>query len=426
MKILKEIFIGFLVMVVLISLLILLGDREESNLLNPPPFSTFPIVPLEEKADTWEGIHLGYCAYDPSYGDDQYQWLGEQADFLIFHEGHQDKLPLLKETNPKSILLCYKANSAIKLSFHKNIGDYFEINQHEDWFLHDRNGRRVTDVYDEFTRENVYLMDPGNPKWRAYASEEMLKVALAQEWDGIFLDVLHVDIGNWWAPGGLKEYSTDEEFNEAVLGFLEYLHQKFKANNKLLILNGAEVMKNEGLFRKWLGHSDGITDEGFVNIFRWGREKIWEDELQWEREISGLEYAGEKEKLFFAMSHNRGFSQQDLLYNLASYLMGKKNNKAFFYNGAAPLDVYSTYSIHNYLFDYSLFTNIYAAPIGYPLNERYKKEGIWQRDFSNGKVLVNPSYQGYVVNLGGTYRTLDETEVDKILLGPHEGTILLK
>jgi len=53
-----------------------------------------------------------------------------------------------------------------------------------------------------------------------------------------------------------------------------------------------------------------------------------------------------------------------------------------------------------------------------------KVDGVYQRRFSAGRVLVNPTTSTFTVVLGATYHTLDGTPVTTVTLGPEGAAIL--
>jgi len=101
-------------------------------------------------------------------------------------------------------------------------------------------------------------------------------------------------------------------------------------------------------------------------------------------------------------------------------LVGKKNDKAFFCNEGVDGNVYS-----NFVTDYTTFKDIYTAPIGSPTGTRYKQDNLWQRNYTDGKVLVNPTYNSYTASLDKKYKKLDGAVVTSVTLKGHEGIILL-
>jgi hypothetical protein len=75
--------------------------------------------------------------------------------------------------------------------------------------------------------------------------------------------------------------------------------------------------------------------------------------------------------------------------------------------------------------DFNLFKDLYDVSLGLPLGPRFKQDNVWQRNFSGGKVLVNPSTKIYTITLDKQYKKLDGTKVTNFNLGAHEGLILL-
>ena len=290
---------------------------------------------------------------------------------------------------------------------------------HPEWFLLDKNGNRITDYYDEYSRRNVYIMDFGNSEWQHYLAKNIVQTAKKREWDGIFLDGMYVDIADYWAPNGLLRYKNNREFNDAVRDFLATVYPSFQESNKLIVPNAYGCIKVKNLWEAWLNFSDGGLDEGFVSIYVWSPENIWRNEVEWMNQISYLEYTGNQDKLFYAYSTGRWLNKEDLLYNLASYLMGKNGGRDVFHNAAGGCNYEKIRE------DYDVFKDFYNAPIGIPLGRRYNSQGVWQRDYSNGRVLVNPSSRKYFVVLDKKYKTIENTTLTNITLDGHEGMILL-
>ncbi len=375
------------------------------------------------------GVNLVYAAYDSDYTDDEFRWLAEHAGLLILNENYGDKIDFIKKVNPSIKVLCYKYPGVNRDWEAHGCGNYQWIDEnHPEWFLLDRYGGRVIDPFNEkHANLRVYLMDWGNDGWKQYAADHMLKSMSDAGWDGVFLDEIHLRVEERWAPNGVKGYEDDGKFKEAISDFLGYVYGKFQKEERLLILNSCECIEEEGCWASRLKVSDGLLDEGFVNVYGWGSD-IWRSKEEWEMQVSDMELTAREDKLYLAIAHNRGMNEKDMLYNLASFLMGINNDKAFFYN-AGPM-MFSAGCcgrfIDGYREDYSVFKDIYNVTLGRPLSGRYERCGVWQRDYSNGKVVVNPDSRPHPISLGGTYIDHNGLEVDSITLEPHEGLILLK
>ena len=66
-----------------------------------------------------------------------------------------------------------------------------------------------------------------------------------------------------------------------------------------------------------------------------------------------------------------------------------------------------------------------APNLGSPIDGYYKSQSVYQRDFANGKVLLNPSDASRTVDLGGNYQLLDGTIVSSVNLDSWSGETLL-
>jgi len=370
-------------------------------------------------AGVTKAVHLGYCAYD-DITDEAVQWYAQHADLVITHEWQNDRLKALRSLNQGITILLYKISLNKTNDAHGAHG-YEGVNQnHPEWFLLDKNGSRMTGQDSEYSRLNVYWLDWGNQGWRDYWCNSVFNDATSQGWGGVFMDCAFVDIKNYWAPNGILTYATNSAFNNSMENFISGCYTQFQAAGKLLVPNSVDCVYYDGYWESRLAHCHGGLEEGFVNICQWRPELIWVIEERWERQISALEHTGEQNKLYFAMAQNRGLNRQDTLYNIASYLMGKKNDKAFFFNEGVDGNVYS-----NFVTDYNTFKDIYTAPIGVPTGARYKQDNLWQRNFTGGRVLVNPTYSSYTASLDKNYKKLDGTVAASVTLNGHEGIILL-
>jgi hypothetical protein len=66
--------------------------------------------------------------------------------------------------------------------------------------------------------------------------------------------------------------------------------------------------------------------------------------------------------------------------------------------------------------------------LGTPVEDYHCRSGtpFYEREYSKGLVLINPSSESVQINLGDKYKDLNGVITDKIMLDSHEGEILLK
>jgi hypothetical protein len=68
---------------------------------------------------------------------------------------------------------------------------------------------------------------------------------------------------------------------------------------------------------------------------------------------------------------------------------------------------------------------LHDLDIGEPLTDYYVVQShVYTRDFTKGKIMVNPTSTPYTVTLPSTFRTLDGTLVNSVNIQPHTGVIL--
>jgi hypothetical protein len=105
--------------------------------------------------------------------------------------------------------------------------------------------------------------------------------------------------------------------------------------------------------------------------------------------------------------------QQWYQYVLASFLMGTQGRSAFFYSDGFKIGRTTPCALCN-------------LNIGTPLGPYAKAAGVFQRPFSSGRVLVNPTPATVKVALGGTYYTVAHQAVTTVTMGPNTGVILTR
>ena len=71
---------------------------------------------------------------------------------------------------------------------------------------------------------------------------------------------------------------------------------------------------------------------------------------------------------------------------------------------------------------------MWDTPLGSSSSAYYNSFSLYQRDFSNGKVIVNPTDSGttYSLSLSSKYKDLDGNIISSVSLSPKTGTVLVK
>lgn len=325
----------------------------------------------------------------------------------------------------------HKKNSQIKILKYMNVGHVFEktpefeeVKNNTAWFTVDINNKRVK------TRQSQgFVMDPGNKGYQGWLAHKN-RYYINLGYDGIHADAFYFPpfppYSTYYTaqpvnPKTGKGYDLAEWLNvkDNLLRFL-----KNDLGSKLLTVNGYMNGRAYQRFRPGglIDIADGVLIEGFV---RWPFDKLsdFRSEADWKKDIDLLRNLSARGKLIIAETQflqgqeNEALANQIKMYAFTSYLLGANGQSYFEFNTLNPSNMWQNGSLP---FKY------YNLDIGEPLGEYYLKNNVYQRDFSDGKVLVNPKTEAHVLQLERNYRTLDHKRVSVIKVTPHSGVILLK
>jgi hypothetical protein len=315
----------------------------------------------------------------------------------------------IKKLNPNITILGYRD---IMMSAPSD-DDWGEVNSHEDWFLHDVNGKRL--VHKDY---GCYGMDVGNLGWQShYARVVKDKLDRYPAFDGVFADdawdASPYRYEEWTVPPEDIPPEIGQRWHNDMLGIIQNV--KTIIGTKLLVLN---TENNDD----YLDAADGKMFEHFVHKTSWGLDYYGGvDPLQ---DVDVLAEASKRGKIFLTHSGAKipdNPTQDDIdkahnimLYCLASHLLGVNGEKASFgFNSITSNDGSRGYCPE------------FDAPLGSPVNQYYLIGSVYARNFTNGRVLVNPTSSAYTVYLQGKYKTLDGQMVSEIVMQAHTGAFLV-
>jgi hypothetical protein len=102
-------------------------------------------------------------------------------------------------------------------------------------------------------------------------------------------------------------------------------------------------------------------------------------------------------------------------YCFGMFLLGDNNNSYFY------LSFTKRYQGVTYFLEWDV-------DLGSPIGDYRARTGtpLYEREFSKGLVVINPSSESIQVNFGDKYKNLTGNIVETLTLGNHEGEILLK
>jgi|YNPBryunderm2012_1023409.scaffolds.fasta_scaffold06146_3 hypothetical protein len=287
-----------------------------------------------------------------------------------------------------------------------------------DWLLYDRN-RRIA-----FSSANSQapLLDIRKEEVRSRLAEQAASLIDAGAFDGILLQEVGVDLIR---PTAAPVFTatrpfTEQQRREAVEGLLRAIRDRIP--NKLIIIggyawrDGAAFAARREEAQALATLADGIHIEYFLRT-PLSKTNEFKPEAEWKRDVDYLSVASQDDKIVLLTTPlgeaPADLTRQWLNYATASYLLGKNGSYTYFQFASAD----PTYA----------GDPILSAPIGAPV-EPYTKlsSGIYQRRFSRGLVLVNPSNEQKRTTLDAAYKTLQGNPAESaITMGPRTGIILL-
>jgi Ca2+-binding RTX toxin-like protein len=352
----------------------------------------------------------GGTVNDQVYTRDQAIDVARRFDLIVaLRTTFPDYVADMKAANPNLQLITY-SNGAFALA---KEGTRFP----DAWYLRDANGRKVTSV-----AWGNYLMDPGKLGWRQEAVHECNAFINASGYDGCYLDDLgsgNLDSGNLSAPpvnprtGQL--YTRLDWINDASnLG--AYVETNL---GKPVIVNGLNNGKKyfdaTVQSKRLLDGVDGGNAEGFlrgettpVDQFR--------SEADWLQEINMLTDAASRGRSIVAMTKTWVPASADQVerlrrYAYASFLLGTDGHQYLYFNAEGPGQPPAASSLDD-------------MQLGMPLESFAKRDGVYQRRFSEGLALVNPTDVSVTVPLTANYTDEDGNAVDTLTMGPNSGDLL--
>jgi hypothetical protein len=347
----------------------------------------------------------------------------------------------VKAINPNFIALMYwNFRSASSYSMPEVYDECVANN----WFLKDAAGNPVScDV--------GYLIDVGNANYQTYIATYTKNRMNICGYDGIFADnSLFYGAGEaFWGreDSGQTPINprtghswTNSEIRQAYIA----LHKAIKnaIGSKLLCCNnvfsGYRFWDHQNDYEEYFTSSpmDGVMSEGMWHPYLGSTPCIWMSEANWKEAVDFLVWiqdnwlSGHPSRFHVPVAKLAKGNQvhtslpagatlkQIVTYAYCSTLLGAKT--------ATAAQIYFTTNLGTSDLQSINIKQLYDAPIGTPTNNYYKVSGtsVYARDFSNGKVLVNPTDLAYSVSLNQNYVTLDGQTLSSLNIGPHTGVIL--
>jgi hypothetical protein len=314
-----------------------------------------------------------------------------------------------------------RANPSLRLFGYVNGMFSPDTTYGEGAYSHNANGRRIkSKVF------GTYLMDPSSGVWRRAVLRMCVQARNTSGYQGCFLDALGLMGTN---PSSVTARPVDPRTGvlykrRAWLSETEGLAAFVRgslAPSPVLgngITDGADYFDPTGPTSMLLDGLTGGMDEAWVRqatdpVNSYRSVNAWRDDVDMLSNIATRKSGNVAIvvcKLWVKATAGQIASWHK--YSLATFMLGYKPGHAY----------YSFRSDHNLTDPYSMT----SVNIGTPTGAYFANSAAFQRRFTKGTVVVNPSDTSVKVSLGGAYLNAAGRVIRTLTLGPHGAAILDK
>lgn len=316
----------------------------------------------------------------------------------VIEKYNPDSWDFIREKKPNIILLYYIGGNNVQNDKHDFTSfDYQYINKyHPEWFLladaknfknrdySDPNKRMRWNLDPKSYYYNRFFVDVGNHEFQTWCAKYLLNKMnfknndKIQRYDGVGIDNVLLTVWHKYITErypNWKYASTPQKWNQAYFQFLKTIKNELEKNGFILIANHTTDYSSNKDGNDWneiMAGVDGLLDE---NAMGPPSQRAY-SETKWEWNIKHHEDTITNGLYDWWMCVPEDHKQ--FLYLYTSFLLTKENGKSFFSLNKQTSDKISEYQEFN-------------LPLGEPISKRYLHGRCWIRDFTNAKIIVNPT-----------------------------------
>lgn len=332
-------------------------------------------------------------------------------------------------------------NPNYKFLVYRNVGDIyhywteeFDLALSSGWLLKDIDGNYLT----SYAGEN-YRVDITNPAYQLWVAQK-IKSVLDQNpyFDGVMADNgLICDAHQWQGDVAINPrtgtHFTDQETLDGNAGLLNAIIDAI-GMGKLVLPNGiwngaiwANIWPGGDNYRYLLSKIPRLSAIGSEGIFYQSYSQWWYAENLWQASIDMIAWFQDN----FLMGHPErrvngwvpidgmptdATPEQLMTFGFCSMMLGVT------YSEQNTIGFGGISDFPNLM---SLAQILRGVDLGSPLGNYYKTGSVYTRDFTNGKVLVNPTDTPYTVTLDKSYTDINYVALPaSLIVAPHTGVIL--
>ncbi|HEX4274644.1 MAG TPA: putative glycoside hydrolase [Bryobacteraceae bacterium] len=290
---------------------------------------------------------------------------------------------------------------------------------HPEWILHDQSGNRLYLPYNCSGGTCAqYAADVANPAFRAAWIADMAGTAWGAGYPGVFIDDVNMNFqvgdgsGTLVAPvdSNTGQPMTYDAWRNYVAGFLEQARTATRGlkllENTLWYAGPPGVQDADPAIQRQIATADTITLERGVA-----------SDTGLSGGTGGLSVYAFLNYVDRVHAAGKGVNFQEYAldppgqeYGLASYFLISNGSDSIGDASTTPDNWWPGYDVD----------------LGTPLGPRTYQNGIFERDFTGGKVLLGePGLAAQTVDLGGLFARLDGTRVSSVSIGDRQGYVLV-
>jgi hypothetical protein len=338
-----------------------------------------------------------------------YGYTAGHEQVVILQAWETAELRKLKRANPDVKVLMYQnASSASSTAAADGVYptgvSYTESVAHH-WLLDSTSGQPFT-----FNGEDwLYAANIGSRGYqRAWAHNVNRELAKAP-WDGVFIDDLNPTIRYHYCVSCVAQYPTDASYGAAMGRFARFVGRRIRGDGKLAVANIGSWAGYQRVVDPWLHSLSGAMDEEFVKVGT-APGTGYMNEATWREQLHEVRLTQAEHKLFIGITHSSAGDRRAALYGYATELLAGAGNAIFAMNA-------------NYTS--TTWFRPYGYRIGTPTGHyRVKRGGLYERSFTGGQVLVNPTTHSVKTVLAGRYTGCGLHGVRRVTLAPQSAVVL--
>jgi hypothetical protein len=286
--------------------------------------------------------------------------------------------------------------------------------EHPDWFLLNSSGQRQRQSANPY---HVF-MDLGNAGYQQRWVDNVLRQLRREGWTGVFMD--DVSLKLWGATG----YSSDAAYQAAARSFLVNVAGRIRSAGFKVLVNGASSVNYPAVTKDWMSLVDGWMEEGWMrSSVAHSGTRSGVDALKAQTDL--LRHAQATGKRYVASIPADAmptccYDWPMIRYGLAAYMLVTNGTRA-------SVDVEGDNGTRAYFFAHDLWLPEYDTikRMGGALGAyTVRTDGVYQRLFERGLVLVNPTDSTKTITLTGRHSGSGLSGVTKVTLAARSGVVL--